>query len=52
LRSHLTGVPLMMSAYSRGSSYLLRVAGYALEAIAGVPVARALLRRAGLWCRA
>jgi hypothetical protein len=42
----IAGVPLMMSAYSPGSSYLLQVAGYALEAIAGVPVAWALLRRA------
>jgi len=41
----VAGVPLMMSAYFPGSSYLLQVSGYALEVIGGIRVAAALLRR-------
>jgi hypothetical protein len=33
-----------MSAYFPGSSYLLQVAGYALEAIGAIPAAAALIR--------
>jgi hypothetical protein len=40
----IAGVPLMMSAYFPGSSYLLQVAGYALEAIGAIPAAAALIR--------
>lgn len=40
----VAGVPLMMSAYFPGSSYLLQVVGYALEAIGAIPAAAALIR--------
>jgi hypothetical protein len=39
----VAGVPLMMSAYVPGSSFLLQVGGHALEVIGGIPVAAALL---------
>lgn len=42
----VAGAPLMMSAYFPGSSYLLQVAGYGLEAIGAIPAAAALIRGA------